>query len=430
MSEENLDIHASKAQSTKNTHWRAWFGVALGAIAIILSLLLRFGSPLEAQQANDPTCNTPTSAGNTQIISAYDLWLTAGNEGTEQDFLASLVGVRGSDGYIGSDGITGPKGATGKSAYQLWLDAGNKGTPDAFLAALKGDPGADGVNGLSAYDLWILEGNAGSNQDFLKSLVGPAGQQGAAGQQGQTGATGPAGPSGATGKSAYEIWLANGNTGTESDFLNSLVGPAGATGATGATGPTGAPGICVYSTASPTLAFGDSGSFWDTTIQGQDGLISRSINTAYPIYLSDADTANNRGVSIQTCAGDAPKPTGYPVTPKSCITFSNPGVYNIAFSAQLNRTAGGSSDVVSFWLRENGADVPNSNTDVTLLANGQKVVAAWNFFAPVTCASTCSTYQIMWSYDAASTNLWYQGPQSNPTRPAIPSVILTVNQVK
>lgn len=44
---------------------------------------------------------------------------------------------------------------------------------------------------------------------------------------------------GKDGKSAYQIWLDNGNKGTEQDFLNSLKGAKGDTGATGATGPKG-----------------------------------------------------------------------------------------------------------------------------------------------------------------------------------------------
>jgi hypothetical protein len=146
--------------------------------------------------------------------------------------------------------------------------------------------------------------------------------------------------------------------------------------------------------------------------------------------LGQADTTNNQGVTVATCAGDASKPTGYPVIPQSCINFTHPGVYNIAFSAQLYRTAGGNADVLSIWLRKDGVDVPDTNTDITLQSNGQKYVAAWNFFAPVTCNSTCSSYQLMWSYDGANTNIWYQAPGSNPSRPAIPSIILTVNQVK
>lgn len=40
---------------------------------------------------------------------------------------------------------------------------------------------------------------------------------------------------GTVGLSAYQIWLNDGNTGTESDFLDSLVGPTGPTGS-GASG--------------------------------------------------------------------------------------------------------------------------------------------------------------------------------------------------
>src|SRR5262249_6488552 len=51
---------------------------------------------------------------------------------------------------------------------------------------------------------------------------------------GATGATGDTGATGADGASAYDVWLADGNTGTPSDFLDSLKGATGATGATGA----------------------------------------------------------------------------------------------------------------------------------------------------------------------------------------------------
>lgn len=45
-----------------------------------------------------------------------------------------------------------------------------------------------------------------------------------------------------TGKSAYEIWLEQGNTGTEEDFLNSLKGKDGETGPQGIQGETGLQG--------------------------------------------------------------------------------------------------------------------------------------------------------------------------------------------
>jgi len=41
-----------------------------------------------------------------------------------------------------------------------------------------GEQGENGTNGLSAYEIWIQEGNTGTEQDFLDSLVGPAGPSG------------------------------------------------------------------------------------------------------------------------------------------------------------------------------------------------------------------------------------------------------------
>jgi hypothetical protein len=75
-----------------------------------------------------------------------------------------------------------------------------------------GPVGATGATGQSAYDLWLAQGNTGTVQDFLST-------------------------------SAYQIWLAQGNTGSAQDFLNTLVGPSGIAGAQGPIGPTGPQGI-------------------------------------------------------------------------------------------------------------------------------------------------------------------------------------------
>ena len=101
---------------------------------------------------------------------------------------------------------------------------------------------AAGATGASAYEIWLEQGNTGTKDDFLASLVGATG---ATGPTGATGAQGPQGESGsasAQGDSAYEVWLGEGNTGTEADFLASLVGATGPTGPTGSQGPAGATG--------------------------------------------------------------------------------------------------------------------------------------------------------------------------------------------
>lgn len=87
--------------------------------------------------------------------------------------------------------------------------------------------------------------------------TGPAGAQGAAGATGATGATGaqgdpgPAGADGedgapgtpgAAGASAYQVAVAGGFTGTEAEWLATLVGPQGETGPEGPQPPLGAAG--------------------------------------------------------------------------------------------------------------------------------------------------------------------------------------------
>ena len=57
-----------------------------------------------------------------------------------------------------------------------------------------------------------------SYEDWLASIKGGKGEKGDTGEQGEKGDTG------ADGKSAYEIWLEQGNTGSEEDFLNWLKG--------------------------------------------------------------------------------------------------------------------------------------------------------------------------------------------------------------
>ncbi|MBJ6367687.1 collagen-like domain-containing protein [Snuella sedimenti] len=167
--------------------------------------------------------------------SAYQIWLDAGNTGTETEFLASIVGATGAQGpqgipgNDGADGANGSDGSDGDSAYQIWLDAGNTGTQADFLASLVGETGAQGPQGIQG-----VKGDKGDKgDDGAQGIQGVAGNDGADGADGVNGTNGV---DGADGDSAYQIWLDAGNTGTEAEFLASLVG------ATGAQGPQGIPG--------------------------------------------------------------------------------------------------------------------------------------------------------------------------------------------
>lgn len=159
-------------------------------------------------------------------LSAYEIAQNNGFEGTPTEWLASLKGDKGDTGKQGAKGDKGDKGDTGERGLQ-----GAKGDTGAI--------GKTGASGKSAYEVWLSIGNSGTETDFLNSLKGEKGDtglqgiQGEKGDKGNTGAKGSKGDTGADGKSAYDVWLAQGNSGTETDFLDSLKGEKGDKGDTG-----------------------------------------------------------------------------------------------------------------------------------------------------------------------------------------------------
>jgi hypothetical protein len=155
-----------------------------------------------------------------------------------------LTGLQGPQGIQGATGAQGPAGQNGTNGAN-----GQNGTD-----GINGLNGANGQNGLSAYEIWLAQGNTGTEQDFLTAIIGAQGPQGIQGVDGQNGANGQNGVDGINGTngvngqnglSAYEIWLAQGNSGTEQDFLTAITGATGAQGIQGlqgVAGPTGATG--------------------------------------------------------------------------------------------------------------------------------------------------------------------------------------------
>ena len=145
------------------------------------------------------------------------------------------------------------------------------------------------------------------------------------------------------------------------------------------------------------------GSFYDTTNQG-----NTPASTARAININS--TSVSSGVSIQ--GGNR-------------ITVDHDGIYNIQFSLQLTKSDSGNDDA-DIWLRYNGVDVPASNGIVTLIGNNGKAITAWNFVQTMTASSYC---QIYWSSADSNLTIYALGAQSSPTRPATPSIIVTVDKI-
>ena len=135
-------------------------------------------------------------------------------------------GPAGPTGQTGPAGPTGPAGNNGLSAYQLWLNAGNTGTEADFLASLVGNPGIPGTNGrgidsiaktatnnnVDTYTIYYSD-NTTATYTITNGADGDTGPAGPVGPAGPTGPTGPIGPAGPAGVSPT-ISVSQGTAGT------------------------------------------------------------------------------------------------------------------------------------------------------------------------------------------------------------------------
>lgn len=147
------------------------------------------------------------------------------------------------------------------------------------------------------------------------------------------------------------------------------------------------------------------GSFYDTTTQS-----ITSTASAYAMTFNTTDISN--GISIVS---------------GSQVLFNNAGIYNVQFSAQLQRSNSG-TDTVEIWPGVNGSYIPWSNGIVTMTggANANPLIAAWNYIISVNAGEYFSLY---WRASDTHISITSSASSTAPNRPAIPSIILTAVQV-
>jgi hypothetical protein len=141
------------------------------------------------------------------------------------------------------------------------------------------------------------------------------------------------------------------------------------------------------------------GSFYDTTTQ-----TAAVINTAYGITFNTTDLSY--GVTVGS--------------PTSRIYIDRPNVYNVQFSAQVDKTAGGVG-LVWIWLRKNGVNVPDSSGQIRIQGNNAEVVVGWNYIIEL---NSGDYIELMWEVDDTSVILL--ADPASAVHPSVPSIILTV----
>ena len=151
------------------------------------------------------------------------------------------------------------------------------------------------------------------------------------------------------------------------------------------------------------------GSFYSTANQP-----NTTANVVNYMTITTADASNN-GIILN---GTSPNYTGFQIL--------NEGIYNIQFSAQITHS-NASLDAVQIWFHKNGTDIVESNSSISTKDNGQDTVASWNI---VVNAVANDVFSIMWASSQTAISLKATSAQSSPfVSPAIPSVIITVQQI-
>jgi hypothetical protein len=116
----------------------------------------------------------------------------------------------------------------------------------------------------------------------------------------------------------------------------------------------------------------------------------------------------------------------YTGTMTSEIVCANTGVYNIQFSSQMDKSDAG-VDYVNFWLRKNGADLPESTGVISLQGNAPAyMMAAWNYLVQLVAGDVIELY---WASADVNMEIIHEPAQTIPfAHPAIQSTILTITQ--
>lgn len=157
------------------------------------------------------------------------------------------------------------------------------------------------------------------------------------------------------------------------------------------------------------------------------------IEFPYAMLMSDQDQSSAGTTSENLITYNTPIfQNGIWVENNSRIRFSYPGQYLITFSLQVTNRDNAIHEF-EVWAKNSGVNYPLSNTRFDIPA--RKSVGVWGHSAPAvsgifTINDPETDYlQLAWWSDSTDVYLEHYAAGTSPTRPEIPSVILTANFV-
>lgn len=110
---------------------------------------------------------------------------------------------------------------------------------------------------------------------------------------------------------------------------------------------------------------------------------------------------------------------------RSIFKVNSPGDYEFIFSALCDTTSGNGT-TIDIWFRKNGSDIADSNTRAQIATATNVIISVAPFIVDL---NSGDDIELFWYGSTTNVQLLAIGTQSTPTRPATPSVILTVKKI-
>jgi hypothetical protein len=150
------------------------------------------------------------------------------------------------------------------------------------------------------------------------------------------------------------------------------------------------------------------GAFQDSTNQ-----VAANTTTAYAVTFNTTDFSS--GVTMAS---------------NSRITVADAGIWNLQFSIQFTNTTNSSQDV-DVWSRVNGTNAANSNSRFGFALRKSAsdpfhIIGAINYFLSL---NANDYVEIMWRPTDVGVTIEKYAASVSPTRPAVPSAIVTMSFV-
>ena len=155
------------------------------------------------------------------------------------------------------------------------------------------------------------------------------------------------------------------------------------------------------------------------------------MNNPYGVFQDSTDqTAANTTTAYAITFNTTDFSNGVTLSNSSRINVTDAGIWNCQFSIQFKNTTNDTQDV-DVWFRKNGTNIDNSNSRFNLSprkssGDPSHLIAAMNFFVSL----DASDYiEIMWRVSDVGVSIEQYAAGTSPTRPTIPSAIVTMSFV-